>query len=147
MSMSTLPETLAQRVRFLREQLYMTPEVLAWKSRLPLGTIEDIESGVEMFLAPSVRSRLARALQVRPGQIKEVEKVPDEKISIEVPVLQRKSVDLLEDMRANPDAEYTCPRCSAPLVVREFERRDLQDNAFTIIKAHCTQCLFRLTDD
>lgn len=144
---TSLPPTLAERVRYLREQQSMPPAVLAWKARIPLSTIEDIEAGVETFLAPSVRSRLARALHVRPGQIQEVEKPPEERISPETPRLQRESLNLLEDMRQDPERDYHCPRCEAPLVVRLFERRDLKDNLFTVVKAHCTRCMFRLTDD
>ncbi len=146
-SASSLPETLAQRVRHLREQQDMPPEVLAWKARVPLSMVEDIEAGIETFLSPAIRSRLARVLHVRPAQLREVETPPEEAISLEVPVLQRKSLDLLEAIRQDPQGAFHCPRCQAPLVARLFERRDLQDQTFTVVKAHCTQCMFRLTDD
>lgn len=142
----SLPATLAERVRFLRERRYMTPAVVAMKARISLQTIEDIEAGIEMFLAPSVRQRLARVLNVRPSQIQEVEK-PPETSNPEAPVLQRKGWNLHEAILNDPDAPHSCPSCDAPLSVRLFERRDLQDRPLAVIKANCTQCLFRLSDD
>lgn len=141
-----LPNTLAQRVRFLREKRYMTAEAVAMKAQISLSTIEDIEAGIEMFLAPAVRQRLARVLHVRPSQILEVEKQPNH-VSLETPALQRKGMNLHEAILANPDGIHHCPSCGADLDVRLFERRDLQDNLLTVIKANCTQCLFRLSDD
>lgn len=146
MTTSTLPSTLAQRVRYLREKRYMTAALLAKRAQVPLQTIEDIEAGIETFLAPAIRMRLARALHVRPMVIREVENEPLN-LSMETPKLQRESLGLLEAMRANPEGAHVCIRCGAPMTVRLFERQDLQENRFTVIKANCTQCLFRLTDD
>jgi transcriptional regulator with XRE-family HTH domain len=145
-SSSPLPPTLAERIRFLREKRYMTAELLAIKAQVPLQMVEDIEAGIEMFLAPAVRQRIARALHVRPSQIEEVEK-PFDLISAETPMLQQKGMDLREAILREPDAPHLCPSCGAPLAVRIFERRDLQDNLLVVIKANCTRCLFRLTDD
>jgi transcriptional regulator with XRE-family HTH domain len=143
---SKLPPTLAERVRFLREKRYMTQEAVAIKAQIPLRTVEDIEAGIELFLAPAVRQRLARVLHVRPGQIQEVEKQPYSEAP-ETYKLQRKGLSLHEAILRDPDAPHLCPSCGAPLAVRIFERRDLHDNPLTVIKAHCTQCLFRLSDD
>jgi transcriptional regulator with XRE-family HTH domain len=143
---SLLPTTLALRVRHLRERRMMSLEYLAHKAQVPVGMIEDIEAGIETFLAPSVRQRIARVLHVRPSQIQEVETPPDLE-SAETPMLQRKGLNLREAIMGDPDAPHLCPSCGAPLAVRIFERRDLQDNPLNVIKAHCTRCLFRLTDD
>ena len=145
-SSSSLPATLAERIRFLRERRYMSPEMLAAKALIPVEMVEDLEAGIEMFLAPSVRQRIARVLHVRPSQIEEAEK-PPEMNDAETPMLQRKGVTLREDILQAPDAPHLCPSCGAPLAVRLFERRDLMDNPLNVIKANCTRCLFRLTDD
>ncbi len=143
---SSLPATLAERIRFLREKRYMTPELLAMKAMVPLSTIEDLEAGIEMFLAPAVRQRLARVLHVRPSQIQEVEKTPefDEREALN---LQRQSIALREAILRDPEGAHLCLSCGSLLAVRLFERRDLQDNPLTVLKANCTRCLFRLTDD
>lgn len=143
---SPLPPTLAGRIRHLREKRYMTPDLLAIKAQVPVGLIEDIEAGIELFLAPSVRQRIARVLHVRPSQISEVEIQPEFN-DAEVPLLQRKGFSLREAILEDPDAPHLCPSCGAPLAVRLFERRDLQDRPLIVIKANCTRCLFRLTDD
>jgi transcriptional regulator with XRE-family HTH domain len=143
---SPLPSTLAERIRFLREKRYMTPDLLAKKAQVPVSMVEDIEAGIEMFLAPAVRQRIARVLHVRPIQIEEVEKPPEEE-SAETPMLQRKGIHLRDDILQDPDGPHLCPSCGAPLAVRIFERRDLQDRPLLVIKANCTRCLFRMTDD
>jgi len=143
---SSLPPTLAERIRFLREKRYMTPDLLALKAQIPVSMVEDIEAGIEMFLAPAVRQRIARALHVRPLQIEEVEKPPETE-SAETPMLQRKGMHLREAILEDPEAPHLCPSCGAPLAVRIFERRDLKDKPLLVIKANCTRCLFRLTDD
>jgi transcriptional regulator with XRE-family HTH domain len=143
---SSLPPTLAERIRHLREKRYMTPELLAIKAQVSVQMVEDLEAGIEMFLAPAVRQRIARALHVRPSQLQEVEK-PLEMTSPDTPQLQKKGLNLREAILREPDAPHLCPSCGAPLAVRLFERRDLQDNLLVVIKANCTRCLFRLTDD
>ncbi len=145
-SSSSLPPTLAERLRFLREKRFMTAELVAYKAHVPVNMIQDIEAGIETFLAPAVRQRLARVLHVRPAQIQEVEK-PPEVNDAETPLLQRKGLDLREAILHDPEAPHLCPSCGAPLAVRVFERRDLHDKPLLVIKANCTHCLFRLTDD
>jgi len=144
-----LPATLAQRVRFLREQRMLSLEHVAHHARISLRQLEDIEAGIEMFLSPSVRQRLARVLRVRPQRLKDVEQPPQpsrEEMS-GIAYRQAKGAELLEAIRENPAEAYRCPDCAAALVIRVFERRDLHDQPFSVIKAHCSQCLFRLTDD
>jgi len=145
-SSSPLPPTLAERIRFLREKRYMTPALLAQKAQVPVSMVEDLEAGIEMFLAPAVRQRIARVLQVRPSQIEEVEKPPESE-SAETPMLQRKGLNLRDEILQDPDAPHLCPSCGAPLAIRVFERRDLQDRPLLVIKCNCTRCLFRMTDD
>lgn len=141
-----LPATLAERVRFLREKRYMTTGLLALKAQVPVGLIEDIEAGLESFLSPAIRQRIARVLHVRPSQIQEVE-TPPEFNDAEVPLLQRKGLDLRAAILEEPDAPHLCPSCGAPLAARLFERRDLNDKPLIVVKANCTRCLFRMTDD
>jgi len=143
---SSLPATLAERVRFLRERRMITPEGLANRAQVSLQLVEDLEAGIETFLAPAVRQRLARVLHVRPSQLQEAEKAPRHDDS-ETPQLQQKGASLREAILQQPDAPHLCPSCGAPLAVRLFERRDLQNQLLVAIKANCTRCLFRLTDD
>ena len=68
-----LPETLAKRVQFLRDQRDLTQRQLAQQAALPLQQIEDIEAGLELFLSPDIRQRLARILRVKANVLEEVE--------------------------------------------------------------------------
>lgn len=145
-SPSPLPNTLAERVRYFREKRQLTAPVLASRALVSLQMVEDIEAGIEMFLAPSVRQRLARVLHVQPRQIEEVEKTPEVN-DTEIPMLHRKGISLREAILEDPEAPYLCPSCGAPLAVRFFDRRDLKDKPLIVIKANCTRCLFRMTDD
>lgn len=138
--------TLAEMFRLWREKRYMTPALLAQKANVPLRLVEDIEAGIECFLAPAVRQRLAKVLHVRPSQIREVEKRPTDDMSAD-PALYQQGNELREAILQNPDAPRECPTCGAPLSIRLFERRDLQDRPLVVIKANCTRCLFRMTDD
>lgn len=124
----------------------LTPDLLALRAQVPVRLVEDLEGGLETFLAPAIRQRLARVLHVRPAQIQELEKPPSI-FNPNAATLQHKSVGLHEAILRDPTAPQVCPNCSAPLAIRLFERRDLQNNLLTVVKANCTQCLFRLADD
>jgi transcriptional regulator with XRE-family HTH domain len=134
-----LPDTLAQRVRFLREQRGVTIQRLAELCGLSVQLIEDIEAGIELFLAPSSRQRLARGLRVQSAVIKMVEKpVPRPERTGKGP-----QPPSLEALWANPEQRLYCPECGAELTVRMFERQDLQGHPIHTAKIHCTRCLYR----
>jgi transcriptional regulator with XRE-family HTH domain len=135
-------ETLARRVMALRETIGVTQERLARVAHLSLQQIQDIEAGLDLFLAPAVRQRLARALKTSPATLQAVEKIPVLKESEQVSLETREH--LRDEMMAFPYAHYPCPACQTPLTIRVFERRDLEDNLISEVKAHCAQCLFRL---
>lgn len=143
---SGLPATLAGRVRFWRERRMLSPELLALKSHLPLRLIEDIESGLETFLSPATRQRLARALHIQADRIREVEKPPQAPLC-ETASLRQAGFNLHEAILRDPSASHPCPACGAPLNIRLFERRDLHGSPLEVIKASCVACLFRLADD
>lgn len=143
-SSAPLPGTLAQRVQYFRERRMLTREALARLAHLSVEYVTDVESGLEMFLSPAIRQRLARVLQVRAEQLREVEKPPSDQVPRN---LQQECLALMERMRRQPDADYDCPVCGATLETRQFERRDLENNPILVVKTHCSQCLFRLALD
>ena len=73
----TKNKSLAQFVSETRESVGLSQSGLAKKSALPLNTIEDIEGGQELFLASTVRQKLAKGLKLNPQDIKLYEKRPD----------------------------------------------------------------------
>ncbi len=136
-----LPTTLAQRVQHFRESLGITQSRLAELANLPIEQIQDIESGIELFLSPSVRQKLSRVLKIRAIVLKIVEKAPQ----LPPSSLSQEGRDhYIEEMLHYPHETYPCPECGAPLVVRLFHRRDLEDNPLVEVKANCSQCLFKI---
>ncbi|MEB3286298.1 MAG: helix-turn-helix transcriptional regulator [Vampirovibrionales bacterium] len=147
-----LPDNLANRVQFLREHLDMTPRQLASKASVAEAFIQDIEAGLEMFLAPAVRLKLARALRVRPSILQDVERRPKLPNAAELSESAewqktRKTKQLLEAVALNPTGDYHCPDCEASLIIRQFQRRDLEDNLLLTLKVECSNCLFRWSTD
>lgn len=136
----TLPSTLAQRVQVLREKRGITRARLAESAQVPESLIEDIEEGLTLFLAPAVRQKLARALKIKPSTLQQVEKTVD----APKPLLSAEGVaHLLSEIEAFPDTQHDCPACGKPLVVRIFDRRDLEDRPIIELKIHCSGCLFK----
>ncbi len=142
-----LPDTLATRLQHLREVRGWTPRRLAESALLSETLIQDLESGLETFLAPAVRQKLARALRVRPSVLQEVERRPEISADTLRPIPHATALDLMEAIQADTTRKYFCPACGALLQVRTFTRRDLHDHEFEAYKVHCTKCLFRMESD
>jgi transcriptional regulator with XRE-family HTH domain len=141
-SSRTLANTLALRVQQLREQYGYSQERLAELANLPLSQIQDIEAGIELFLSPSVRQKLARVLKTRASVLKAVEKPQQTQLT---PYLSPEARErYIEEILHHPNQAYDCLICGGPLAVRLFNRRDLEDNPLVEVKAHCSRCLFRL---
>lgn len=139
-----LPGTLAQRVQYWREAMDWSQRKLAEKAAVSESFIQDLESGLETFLAPAVRQKLARALRIKPILFQEVEKRPDTGAST---ISRELVLDLFENIQANPTRKYFCPQCGATLEIRTFERRDMHNVAILAIKVNCSKCLFRMEND
>lgn len=139
----SLPDTLALRLRHFRDLRDLTVRQLSQKSLVPVNVIEDIEAGLETFLSPATRQKLAKALRVRADQIKEVEKIPYPEVPEAPMAVKSGTAFLIDQLRHYPDKSHACPLCGKPVAARFFERRDLNDLPIQVIKAHCTECLFR----
>jgi transcriptional regulator with XRE-family HTH domain len=141
-----MEETLALRVQKLRESLYLTPRGLAQKALLSEDTVQDIESGLQLFLSPATRSRLARALRVRPEKLAEVERPFQPPQYPDWTTEQR--IDFLQRLLEHPTQSHACPSCGhGPLLVQTFERRDLNNQPITAVKVRCSRCFFKLEHD
>ncbi|MEM0950980.1 MAG: helix-turn-helix domain-containing protein [Cyanobacteria bacterium P01_H01_bin.74] len=140
----TLPDTLAQRLQFLRDERFFSVKALANKVQVDHKVIEDIEAGLVLFLAPALRQRLARVLHVSASVLFEVEKRNEDDVEA---TAKNASLALHNAILIEPEAEHLCPTCAAPLIVQVFERRDFNDKPLMVLKVHCSKCLFRLTDD
>ncbi|MBK8190181.1 MAG: helix-turn-helix domain-containing protein [Vampirovibrionales bacterium] len=140
-----LPDSLAQRVQTLRARVDLTQNQLAQRAAVPIQTIEELESGLLLFLATPIRQRLARVLRISPQILLEAERPP--RVDVNRPLDAEAEADLLSAMAERPTRTYFCPHCGARLQVQTFERRDLEDRPLIAVRAACTACLFSLRRD
>jgi transcriptional regulator with XRE-family HTH domain len=136
------PETLSRRIQRLREQLNLSIAQLGQKANLTESFLQDLEAGLEPFLSPAVRQKLARVLRVKLNYIQEVETPPPP--APDVRLDDEKKVEMLNALIKKPDRVLFCPACGGKLVSRVFNRQDLQGTPLTSFKIHCSQCLFSM---
>jgi len=144
---STMPlaPTLARRVNQLREYRNMTVRDLAQISRFKPQRIEDIEGGVETWLSSSDRQLLAKALNIEPALLQEVESrmVAGQNVP-ESHMLDRTTSEQLATAIVNGARELECPDCGSPLKCSIQEGTDIEGHPIRLAKAYCTKCPFVL---
>lgn len=133
-------KALAQFVSETREKLGLSQTGLAKKSALPLKTIEEIESGQELFLASTIRQKLARGLKLNPADIKRHEKHPNLSLLPDTEV----TLFIKNKILANDVEDLECPVCGSKLITRIAKMYDLEDNLILVPKARCTKCPFQI---
>jgi transcriptional regulator with XRE-family HTH domain len=134
-----LPNTLAERVQYLREKSNLSVEKLAERSNLEPLVIHEIEEGRETFLSTSVRQRISKELKVSAKVLKEVEFQPEQK---EVPEATIKTIQN-SIIAGNLENNY-CPKCHNKLHCKIVTMYDLEDNPVKHPKARCTKCPFQI---
>jgi len=132
-------KSLAQFVSERREQLGLSQGGLASRSGLSLDVVSDIESARELFLATTVRQKLAKGLKLNPSEIKKYEKIIDFKLEAEEDTLNYLRQEIL-----NGAKELKCPKCGATLKCRVAKMYDLEDNLMLHPKAVCSSCPFQI---
>lgn len=132
--------SLANFVSERREKIGLSQTGLAKKSNLPLNVIEDIESGNELFLAATIRQKLARGLKLDPKEIKPYEKKVDVSLMSDAQYIEDIKLQILNENTEN----LKCPVCGSALVCRILEMYDLEDNLVLHPKAHCVKCPFQV---
>lgn len=137
---NTQEKSLAVFVSELREKLGLSQTGLAKKSALPLQTIEEIESGQELFLASTIRQKLAQALRLKPSELKHYEKNPNFSLMPDNDV----TVFIKNQILANDVADLECPVCGSKLITRIAKMYDLEDNLVLVPKARCEKCPFQI---
>ncbi|HEY9788302.1 MAG TPA: helix-turn-helix transcriptional regulator [Candidatus Obscuribacterales bacterium] len=140
-SSADLANTLSQRVLQLRESRNLTVKDLGRRSRLSTKRIEDIEAGFETWLSATDRQMLAKALNVEPRLLEEVEIRPQEPESTaDEQDLQRRIAEaILQGM-----LDHKCPSCGSKLRCSVEEALDIEGRSLEYAKAFCTKCPFVL---
>ena len=133
-------KSLAQFVSELREKIGLSQTGLAKKSALPLQMIEDIESGKELFLAATIRQKLAKGLKLNPDEIKKYEKQADWSLLPDT----EQMVFIKNQILSNDVEDLECPVCGSRLITRIAKMYDLEDNLVLVPKARCEKCPFQI---
>lgn len=136
----TQQKSLAQFVSELREKIGLSQTGLAKKSALPLKVIEEIESGQELFLASTIRQKLANALKLKPIEIKQYEKHPNFSLMPDNEV----TTFIKNQILAHDIEDLECPVCGSKLITRIAKMYDLEDNLILVPKARCEKCPFQI---
>ena len=136
--------SLGQFISQKRESLNLSQEELAQKANLTLEEIQAIEQGLELFLASTIRQKLAKGLKIDNKEIKQYEAKTDFTLA------KNNIMDSIREMillnSQNPNFEIKCPLCGEKLITRIAKLYDLEDNLILRPKARCSKCPFQLTD-
>ena len=136
--------SLGQFVAQKRESLNLSQEELAHKSSLTLEEVQAIEQGLELFLASTIRQKLAKGLKVDNKEIKQYEAKADFTLAKNNVMDSIREMILLNSQ--NPNFEIKCPLCGEKLITRIAKLYDLEDNLILRPKARCSKCPFQLID-
>ena len=142
--MKKLDISLGQYVTLKREELGLSQEELADKSSLTIEQIQSIEQGMELFLASTIRQKLAKGLKVDNKEIKLYE------IKTNFSIAKPSQMDSIREAillnSQNPNFIINCPLCGEKLITRIAKLYDLEDNLILRPKARCSKCPFQLID-
>ena len=131
-------KSFAQFISEKREKLGLNQLGFAKRCNLTLKEIEDIESGVELFLPTTTRQKIAKVLKIELSEIKKYE------IKEEPEGLKEDVIEDIKERILNGEKEILCPVCKNPLIVRIAKMYDLEDNLMLHPKARYTKCPFQL---
>lgn len=131
-------KSLAQFISERREKLGLNQLGLAKRCNLTLKEIEDIESGIELFVPTTTRQKLAKGLKVELSEIKAYEIVENSN------TVKEEVIEDIKERILNGEKDILCPVCKKPLIVRIAKMYDLKDNLMLHPKARCSECPFQL---
>lgn len=137
-----MDKSLAQFVIETREKLGLSQIGLMKKSGLTLIQIDLIESGQELFLASTIRQKLAKGLKINPKEIKLYEKTLEikfDELSYDHNLIESIKKQILDNCET-----ILCPNCSSKLDIRIAKLYDLEDNLILHPKAKCMKCPFQI---
>lgn len=134
-------DTLARFVFETREKLGLSQSGLAKRCNLSVEDIQNVESGIELFLSSTVRQKLAKGLKVSLDEVKLYEKKEDFHFFTNTDELKQQILENADNKGFAP----ICPVCGSKLTVRIAKMYDLEDNLVLHPKARCSKCPFQIT--
>ena len=132
--------SLAEFIQQKREKAGYSIYGLADRANIEIETLQDIESGQELFLPVTIRQKLARALKCSPSDIKKYER------EYQFEVVPFEVIEDLKSKILRRETNLRCPLCGEPLVTRIAKMYDLEDNIIHQPKAHCVKCVFQIKE-
>lgn len=132
--------SLAEFIIEKREKAGYSIYGLADRANIEIETLQDIESGQELFLPVTIRQKLARALKCSPSDIKKYER------EYQFEVVPFEVIEDLKSKILRRETNLRCPLCGEPLVTRIAKMYDLEDNIIYQPKAHCVKCVFQIKE-
>ena len=132
--------SLAEFIQTKREKAGYSLSGLAERAGIRIETLEDIESGRDLFLSVNIRQKLARVLKCPPAEIKKYER------DYEFEIVPEETIENLKERILRRETNLKCPRCGEPLITRVAKMYDLEDNLVLEPKAHCVKCIFQIKD-
>jgi len=139
-----LGQTLAQRVRAIREFRNMTVRDLATSTRFPIARIEDIEAGIETWLSTTERQIVARALGIDSIIIGEVEKRVKESPDVFNETAGEESYAQIVAKILGGARTLDCPNCGDKLKCSVQDGLDMEGLPIQFARASCQKCPFFL---
>lgn len=132
--------SLAEFIQTNREKAGLSISGLADRASIDISTLEDIESGKDLFLSVTVRQKLARIFKCSPNEIRKYER------DYEFQIISDEVIDNLKARILKHETNLKCPLCGEPLITRIAKSYDLEDKLILTPKAHCTKCVFQLKE-
>ena len=114
--------SLAEFIQDKRERAGFSIYGLADRTNIPVETLEDIESGKELFLPVTIRQKLARVFKCSPAEIKKYER------EYEFNVVADEDIEDIKSRILKRETNLKCPLCGEPLITRIARMYDLDDN-------------------
>ncbi len=134
--------SLAEFIQNHREQVGLSVQGLAKKTALSTEEIEDIESGKELFLASTIRQKLAKGLKLNPADIKKYERI----MLVSYDKVDEAYIKNIKQAILDGETDnLRCPICSSKLNTKIIRLLDLENNIALHPKAQCSKCSFQIT--
>jgi transcriptional regulator with XRE-family HTH domain len=135
-----LAPTLAQRINQLRTLRNMTVKDVAKACRFTTQRVEDLESGLELWLSATDRQLLANALAIEPQVLLDVEaKSTTNQVKESAAYNQQKARAIKEDILEG-EKNIECPNCGGILKCSIQDGLDIEGRPIIFAKAFCLKC-------
>lgn len=135
-----LAPTLAQRLNQLRTLRNMTVKDVAKACRFTVQRVEDLESGLELWLSATDRQLLANALAIEPQVLLDVESKASTNQVKESAAYNQQKARTVRDNILEGEKNIECPNCGGTLKCSIQDGLDIEGRPIIFAKAFCLNC-------